>query len=62
LGDALGKVGCFGHVEVKSIILMENVLEIRQDLKRHTHLVFDVSIVNIRKRPGLRVLWKRTSP
>ena len=41
---------------------MENVLEISQDLKRHTHLGFDVSIVSVRKRPGLRLLCKRTFP
>ena len=33
LADALGKDACLGHVEVKSGILLEDVLEISQDLK-----------------------------
>ena len=35
LAEAVGEEGCFGHVEVKSSVLVESVLEISQDLKRH---------------------------
>ena len=30
---------------------MENTLEVSQDLKRHAHLSFNVSIVSVSKRP-----------
>ena len=36
LADALGKDGGPGHVEVKPGILLEHVLEIRQDLECHS--------------------------
>ena len=62
LSDALGEDGSLGDVEVKSSILLEDVLEVSQDLKRHAHLGFYVTIISISKRSGLRVLCERTSP
>jgi hypothetical protein len=35
LTDSLGKDGSLGHVEVKSGILLEDVLEISQDVECH---------------------------
>jgi len=62
LADALGKDGCLGHVEVKSGILLEDVLEIRQVLKHLAQLDFDVStvITDTEQDLDLRLLCKRT--
>jgi hypothetical protein len=43
-------------------VFFEDVLEIRQNLKCHTQLGFDVFIVRINKHPGPWVLLKSTSP
>ncbi len=48
--DTLGEQEeCFGHIGVKSRVLMENTLEVSQDMKCHTYLNLDVSIVGISK-------------
>ena len=62
LRDALGEDGSLGDVEVKSSILLEDVLEASQDLKRHAHLGFYVTIISISRRSGLRVLLRAYVP
>jgi hypothetical protein len=61
LRDAIGEDGSLGDVEVKSSILLEDVLELSQDLQRHAQLGLDVTIIGIHNRPGLRVFSKNTS-
>jgi hypothetical protein len=53
LGDALGEDGGLGDVKLQASILFEDMLELSQDLKRHSQLGLDVSIIRIRDRPGL---------
>jgi hypothetical protein len=51
LRDTLGgEEACFGHIGVKSSVLMEDTLEVSQDMKRHAYLSLDLSIVSISKR------------
>ena len=54
LADALWEEGRFGHVEVKSSVLVRAGHQPRPDVL--AHLGFDVSIVSISKRPDLRGL------
>jgi hypothetical protein len=58
---AVGQDGRLGDIKVKSSILLQDVLQVSQNLKRYTELSINVSIVSISKRPGQRVLCERTS-
>ena len=62
LGDTLGEDGGLGDVKFKSSILLQDVLELRQDLHRHTQPSFDVTIISISKRLGHQELCENTSP
>ena len=62
LGDVLSEEGRLGDFKFQDSILLEYMLEISQNLKRHTQLGFHVSIVSINELPELWVLSKRTSP
>jgi hypothetical protein len=61
-GDALGEDGCFGGVKLQASILLEDMLELSQDLKRHAQLGLDVTVIRVRNRPGLLELCENTSP
>ena len=61
LCDTLGEDGGLGDIKFKSRILLEDVVELRQDPKSNTHFGLDVTVIRISKRPGLRVLCKNTS-
>ena len=62
LGDALGEDGGLGDVKLQASILLKDMLELRQDLKRHAQVTLDVSVVGINNRPGLLQLCENTSP
>jgi hypothetical protein len=44
LGEALGEDDRLGDIKVKSRIRFEDVLQVRQNLKRHTEFGFDATI------------------
>ncbi len=48
LRDALGEDGGLGDVEVKSSILLEDVLELRQDLQVHAQRGLDITVIRVR--------------
>ena len=62
VGDALGEDGGLGDVKLQASILLEDMLELSQDLKRHAQLGLDVTIIRVRNRPGLLELCENTSP
>jgi hypothetical protein len=56
LGDTLEEGGGLGDVQLQTSIILEDTFELRENLKHHTQLVLDVSIIGIRNRPVLGIL------
>jgi hypothetical protein len=47
VGDALGEDGGLGDVKLQASILLEDMLELSQDLKRHAQVGLNVSIIRV---------------
>ncbi len=62
VGDALGEDGGLGDVKLQASILLEDMLELSQDLKRHAQLGLNVTIMRVCDCPGLLELCENTSP